>query len=404
MSGRAKKILGILFLAALLITLAEFAALSLYVSPEYAWRLMRYGQSDINDYLIFPERAIANGDNVSLLEKGDGTIPQSIPWYDPIAQKERVENLDELFELTDTNTFIVLRDDKILYEGYFNGTAPDSIHTSFSAAKSFVSSLIGAAIADGSIASVDDPVVEYIPEIAGRGLDSMTIRDLLLMNSGIRYEYNRDLPFYRHPFGDDSLTYYSPDLRKTALRVEADGTLNDRQFHYNNYHLLLEGLILERATGMTVSEYTQEKLWRPMGAEYPASWSLDSEDSGFEKMESGINARAVDYARFGLIFLHNGFWNGAQILPAEWVQEATAPLKPDPRDYGPAEEIGFYYKYHWNGLKNADGTYDYYAEGHFGQYIYVAPRKNMVIVRLGDETDYPLIWSLIFQSLVDQME
>jgi CubicO group peptidase (beta-lactamase class C family) len=404
MSGRAKKILGILFLAALLITLAEFAALSLYVSPEYVWRLMRYGQSDINDYLIFPERAIANGDNVSSLEKGDGMIPRSIPWYDPIAQKERVENLDELFELTDTNAFIVLRDDKILYEGYFNGTAPNSIHTSFSAAKSFVSSLIGAAIADGSIASVDDPVIEYIPEIAGRGLDSMTIRDLLLMNSGIRYEYNRDLPFYRHPFGDDSLTYYSPDLRKTALRVETDGTLTDKQFHYNNYHLLLEGLILERATGMTVSEYMQEKLWKPMGAEYPASWSLDSEDSGFEKMESGINARAVDYARFGLIFLHNGFWNGVQILPEEWVQEATAPLNPDPRDYGPAEEIGFYYKYHWNGLKNADGTYDYYAEGHFGQYIYVAPRKNMVIVRLGDETDYPIIWSLIFQSLVDQME
>ena len=389
--------LGVLFLAYL-------TALSLYQSPEYARRLVMYGQSDINDYLIFPERAVENGDSVSILEKGDGTIPQSISWYNPIAQKERVENLVELFELTDTNAFIVLRDDKILYEGYFNGTAPDSIHTSFSAAKSFVSALIGAAIADGSIASVDDPVVKYIPEIAGRGLDSMTIRDLLLMNSGIRYEYNRDLPFYRHPFGDDSLTYYSPDLRKTALRVEADGTLNDKQFHYNNYHLLLEGLILERVTGMTVSEYTQEKLWKPMGAEYPASWSLDSEDSGFEKMESGINARAMDYARFGSIFLHDGFWNGVQILPAEWVQEATAPLKPDARDYGPAEEIGFYYKYHWNGLENADGTYDYYAEGHFGQYVYIAARKDVVIVRLGDETDYPIYWPLVFQSLVNQME
>ena len=155
---------------------------------------------------------------------------------------------------------------------------------------------------------------------------------------------------------------------------------------------------------MTVSEYTQEKLWKPMGAEYPASWSLDSEASGFEKMESGINARALDYARFGSIFLHDGFWNGVQIMPAGWVQEATAPLKSDLRDYGPAEEIGFYYKYHWSGLENADGTYDYYAKGHFGQYVYVAARKDVVIVRLGDETDYPIYWPLVFQSLVNQME
>jgi CubicO group peptidase (beta-lactamase class C family) len=401
---KMKKRFATLFLVLLILFLAYIVALSLFDSPEYAWRLVMYGQSDINDYLIFPERAIQNGDKVSILKKGDGSIPQSILWYDPIAQKERVENLNELFELTDTNAFIVLRDDKILYEVYFNGKTPDSLHTSFSAAKSFVSALIGAAIADGSIASVDDPVVKYIPELAGRGLDTMTIRDLLLMNSGIRYEYNQDLPFYKHPFGDDSLTYYSPDLRKTALRVEADGTLSDKAFHYNNYHLLLEGLILERATGVTVSEYMQEKFWKPMGAEYPASWSLDSKASGFEKMESGINARAVDYARFGLIFLHNGFWNGVQILPEEWVHEATAPLNPDLRDYGPAEETGFYYKYHWHGLKNTDGTYDYYAAGHFGQYIYVAPRINAVIVRFGDETDYSIIWPLIFQSLVDQME
>ncbi|NOH03407.1 MAG: serine hydrolase [Chloroflexi bacterium] len=399
-----KKPLATLFIVLFVLFLAYVAALSLFDSPEYAWRLVMYGQSDINDHLIFPERAIQNGDNVSVLEKGSESVPQTIPWYDPIAKKERVENLGELIQLTDTNAFIVLRDDRIVYEGYFNGTGRDSIHTSFSAAKSSVSALIGAAIADGSIASVDDPVIQYIPEIAGRGLDSMTIRDLLLMNSGIRYKFNREIPFYMHPFGDDSKTYYSTDMRKTATSVEADGTLADKAFHYNNYHLLLEGLILERATGMTVSEYMQEKFWIPMGAEYPASWSLDSETSGFEKMDSGINARAVDYARFGSLFLHNGFWNDVQILPEDWVIESTAPLDPDPRDYGPAEEIGFYYKYHWNGLKNADGTYDYYAEGHYGQYIYVAPRKNVVIVRLGDETEYFLIWSLIFQSLVDQME
>jgi CubicO group peptidase (beta-lactamase class C family) len=408
MLRRLKRILVIILSAVLFIVVAEFVALSLYESPEYAWRLMRYGQSDINDYLIFPERVIQNGEKVSVLEKVEGSIPQTIPWIDPITKRERVENLDELLALTDTNAFIVLRDDKIVYESYFNGKTRDSIHTSFSAAKSFVSALIGAAIADGSIESAEDPVVQYIPEIAGRGLDTMTIRDLLLMNSGIRYRFNSEIPFYLHPFGDDSLTYYSTDMRKTALRVEADGTPIGKAFHYNNYHLLLEGMILERSTGMTVSEYMQERIWKPMGAEFPASWSLDSEASGFEKMESGINARALDYARFGSIFLHDGFWNGAQILPETWVKESTSPLDPDPREWGPTSQAflddGGYYKYHWVGLQNGDGTYDYYAHGHFEQLVYVAPRKNIVIVRLGDQTDYPVIWNLIFKSLVDEME
>lgn len=400
---RLKKTLTIFVFTVVFILLIAFTAVSMYDSPEYAWRLLAYGQSDINDYLIFPERVIQNGGKVSALEKAEGSIPQTISWNDPIAKQERVEILDELLELTATNAFIVLRDDKIVYEGYFNGKKRESIHTSFSAAKSFVSALIGVAITDGSIESVDDPVIKYIPEIAGRGLDEMTIRDLLLMNSGIRYQYNYELPFYLHPFGDDSLTYYSTDMRKTALRVEADGTPIGKVFHYNNYHLLLEGLILERSTGMTVSEYMQEKIWKPMGAEYPASWSLDSEESGFEKMESGINARAVDYARFGSIFLHNGFWNGAQILSEEWIYESTSPIQ---RDLGHEvlNDGKWYYKYHWAGLQNVDGTYDYYAHGHFEQLVYVAPRKNVVIVRLGDQTDYPVIWNLIFQSLVDQME
>jgi CubicO group peptidase (beta-lactamase class C family) len=235
-------------------------------------------------------------------------------------------------------------------------------------------------------------------------LDTLIIRDLLAMNSGIRYRSNAELPFYLHPFGDDALTYYSPDLRKTALRVAADGTLTERTYHYNNYHLLLEGLILERATGLSVAAYLQDKIWEPMGAEYPASWSLDSVASGFEKMESGINARAVDYARFGLVFLHDGYWNGVQILPKDWVRESTAPLNPDPRDYGPFGELGFYYKYHWPGLRNADGAYDFFAHGRYEQIVYVAPRKNAVIVRLGNQPEtYPVFWPLILQQMVDQL-
>jgi hypothetical protein len=287
--SRLKRILGILFFSILALVLVVFISASLYDSPEYARRLLMYGQSDINDRAIFPERLIQNGARVSVLEEGNGVLPDTLTWTLPSGEL-RTASWEEVFSRTDTKAFVVIRDDRVIYEGYFNGATRDSIHTSFSSAKSFNSAMIGAAIADGLIESVDDSVIKYVPEIAGRGLDTLTIRDLLLMSTGIRYAEHPT------PFGDDALTYYSPDLRRTALRVRASGAPIGGEWLYNNYHPLLEGLILERATGMSMSEYLQEKLWKPMGAEYSASWSLDSEASGFEKMESGINARAIDYA------------------------------------------------------------------------------------------------------------
>jgi CubicO group peptidase (beta-lactamase class C family) len=191
------------------------------------------------------------------------------------------------------------------------------------------------------------------------------------------------------------------------LSVEAGVTPIGEAFHYNNYYPLLEGLIIERATGMHVAEYLQEKFWKPMGAEFPASWSMDSERSGFEKMESGINARAIDFARFGLIFLHNGFWNGVQILPESWVRESTEPLRPDPRTWETFPswlDYDGYYKYHWWGLNNEDGSYDFCAQGRYNQIIYVAQRKSVVVVRLGAEPDPNVSWPLVIHDIVDNLE
>ena len=381
-----------------------FIALSMFNSPTYAWRILRYGQSDIGDTAIFPERPILNGPNVSVIERGNEGTPYEVEYL--YKDGPRKEVLNDLLQRTGTRAFLVIKDDKLIFETYLESSR-DSINTSFSSAKSFNSALIGAAIADGSIGSVDDPVIQYIPEIAGRGFDELTVRDLLLMNSGIRYVEGGELPFYKAPFADDALTYYPPDLRNVALSVEASDTPVGEAFHYNNYHPLLEGILLERATGMDVAEYLQEKFWKPMGAEFTASWSLDSEESGFEKMESGINARAIDFARFGLIFLHNGLWNGTQILPETWVRESTEPLRPDPRTWETMQEgleYGGYYKYHWWGLNNPDGTYDFYAHGRYDQFIYVAPRKNVVIVRLGDQLDENVIWPLVIHNLVDQLK
>jgi CubicO group peptidase (beta-lactamase class C family) len=330
-------------------------------------------------------------------------MPQTVTY--PYGQGTRTESLDALLARTDTRAFIVVRDDSVVFETY-PGSTREAVNTSFSSAKSFDSAMIGAAIADGYIGSVDDPVIRYVPELGGRGFDALTIRDLLMMSSGIRYIGNDEQPFYMSPFGDDTRTYYSADMRRVALSVTASDAPVGAHFRYNNYHPLIEGLIIERATGMPVAKYLEQRIWQPMGAEFPASWSLDSEQSGFEKMESGLNVRAIDFARFGLLFLHDGYWNGRQILPAGWVREATSPLRPDPRVWEvftqwPAR--GGFYKYHWWGLNNPDGTYDFMARGAYDQYIYVAPRKNVVIVRMGNKPDAGMEWGLVLHAIVDAL-
>lgn len=401
-----KKILrvsGTILACMLTLIFVIFAAISLIESPTYSWRLLRYGESDINDYKIFPSRGILNEGAASEIPVGSNEIPDTVEY--PYMGKMHTESLEDILTRTGTRAFLVIKDDKLVYEKYIDSSR-DSINTSFSSAKSFDSALIGAAIADGYISSVDDRVIDYIPEIKGRGLDELTIRDLLLMNSGVKYKERSELPFYYMLLADDALTYYSEDMREKALSVKADGSVIGASFHYNNFHPLLEGVILERATGMPVAKYLQERIWKPMGAEYPASWSLDSESSGFEKMESGINARAIDYARFGLIFLHNGKWNGNQILPEDWVSESTQPLRPDTRDWSTLPfwpEIGGYYAYHWWGFSNEDGSYDFFAHGKYDQLIYIAPRKNIVIIRLGEAPDKYLSWPLVMYQLVDQI-
>ena len=132
---------------------------------------------------------------------------------------------------------------------------------------------------------------------------------------------------------DDAKTYYDPNLRELALTVKPEVEPGTR-WEYNNYHPLLLGMILERATSRSVATYLSQKLWQPLGMEADGSWSLDSEASGFEKMESGINARAIDFAKFGRLYLNRGEWNGEQVVPASWVEESTRVDKAnDPEDF-----------------------------------------------------------------------
>lgn len=283
-----------------------------------------------------------------------------------------------------------------MLEEYLNGYAKDSVYTSFSMAKSIVSLLIGMAIEDGFINSEKQSISDYIGEFKGIEMESITIEDLLLMRSDIRYEEGNIW------FGDDAKTYYMPDLRHLALSHNDLTTKYQGKFHYNNYHPLLLGIILERSTGKHVAEYLEEKLWQKMGAEHDASWSLDSKESGFEKMESGINFKAMDFVKIGSLLLHNGNWNDQHIINSDWLKRSIFsefPLSRERYEGTLLDHQNIGYQYMWYSLPNKNECLDFFAGGKYGQYLYMSPVSNIVILRTGQSHEMIDSWPDIFKAL-----
>jgi CubicO group peptidase (beta-lactamase class C family) len=329
-------------------------------------RAVVWMEADVNDYRRFPSRPIAAPEEPFQLPRAEA--PDALG-----SATIEGRDLERFLADTGTTAFIVLQGDTVVYERYFNGDTRPSIQTSFSVAKSYLSALVGIAIDEGLL-SLDDPITEHIPELLDRDprFSRITVENLISMSSGLRYEETST------PWGDDAQTYYATDLRGLALEdteiVEPPG----RTWLYNNYNPLLLGMILERVTGMPVAEYLEAKLWKPLGSEFDASWSLDSEGSGFEKMESGINARAIDFARLGVLYLHGGEWNGREIVPRSWVETSTAPHADD------------YYGYWWWIGPNGS----FLARGNHGQVVGVDPERDLVIARFGT-TDADRDWAAV---------
>jgi CubicO group peptidase (beta-lactamase class C family) len=410
MKNVAKIGLTILFAFILLVVLPLVMASVLY-SPEYVQRCVFWGESGVHDYQKFPERKLQAGPEPFFFREGSEEDENHIRTL--LQTILKVDDLDSSFAALGTQAFIVIRNDTILYEGYFNGANRETIVTSFSAAKSYTSALVGIALAEGHIGSIDDPVTRYVPELAARDgrFSNITLQHLLMMSSGLRFT-EPDYPiFIDDMFSDDALTYYYPELRELALKntriIEPPG----RHFVYNDYNPQLLGLVLERSTGQNVTDYLQEKIWRHIGMEFNGSWSLDSEGSGFELMQAGINARAIDFAKFGRLYLKNGSWNGRQVIPAAWVAESiqedgsidrTAYYPQDPQDglFRFFQSNG-YYKYFWYGLARDGGQQDFYASGHLGQIIYISPQADLIIVRNAENRPVPGIdmedWEAFYQ-------
>jgi CubicO group peptidase (beta-lactamase class C family) len=359
-------------------------------------RAVLWRESDVDDYRRFPARRIAAGpDRFGFHRPAAGSqVPPApvrrISVWDDLQLVER--DLEQFLATTSTTAFLIVRGDTLLYEGYFNGAARDSVQTSMSVAKSVLGALVGIAVGEGRIGSVDDPITRYVPELAARDprFGQITLRHLLAMRSGLRYAEGGG------PWGDDTATYYAPDLRALALTrtevVEAPG----RRFHYNNFNPLLVGLALERAVGMPVATYLAQRLWRPLGMEADGSWSLDSRHSGFEKMESGLNARAVDFAKLGLLVAREGRFRGQPLLPRAWVQDLTLV----PTGGGPVPSSGYRFFWWTQGDRHPPAVF---ARGKYGQHLYVVPDSDLVLVRFGRDAGYRH-WPQLLSDLARRLD
>jgi len=375
-----KKVIIISFVTPIFALLLAFlilclVGLSMY-SPAFMGRVLTHWDSSVTDFQIFPERVIRKGEKSAPYERATDTSLADRVFE--ISGKKK--SLREFVDSTDTTSFLIAKGDKLVYEQYGKGYDEASVQTSFSMAKSVVSLLIGKAIENGDIQSEKDPIDRYIEEFKGQPIGEITIEELLLMRSDIAYDESGFLWF-----GDDSLTYWYDDLRQLALThtelIDGRG-----KFHYNNYHPLLLGIILERSTGVSVSAFFEREIWQKLGAQYDASWSLDGESSGFEKMESGINFRSVDFLKIGSMVLHGGMWNGERIIGSGWLNRSCLSKFPiDPQEYEGTflAEKNIGYQYMWYSTPSSNGGLDIIAWGKSDQILYISPSNDCVVLRTG---------------------
>ncbi|HLV51767.1 MAG TPA: serine hydrolase [Flavobacterium sp.] len=337
-------------------------------------RFVVYNFADINDHKKFPARNIETGTNTFLFSATTkGKVPKDL------YINEKSYPFEQYLKDNKTVAFLIIQNDTIQYEKYWEKYDETSIVPSFSMAKSITSILIGCAIDDKLIQSVNEPITNYIPELKQNGFEKVTIEHLLQMTSGLKFNEG-----YTNPFGDVATFYYGTNLRKAISKMKLKSEPG-KEFEYLSGNTQLLGLVLERALkDKTITSYLEEKIWIPLEMEFDASWSLDKKKNGLEKTFCCINARARDYAKIGRLYLNKGKWNGKQIVSEDWVMQST---KIDTTK----GSVG-YYQYQW-WLPTQTG--DFMAQGILGQYIYVHPEKNLVIVRLGKNEGKADWWEIL---------
>jgi len=316
--------------------------------------LQGHKTSYISDFNNYPKRLIANG------------IHQPWPLHSVYNEPQTSARLEKWNKKYGTVAFLVIKNDSILLEKYYQNYTPDSLSNSFSMAKSIVMSLLFKAIQDGYIQSLDQKVIDFFPEIKGKYASSLTLRHLAAMGSGSNWDEN-----YYSPFSITAESYFTGDLTKLILEKVRFDNPPGKRWYYSSGDTQLLGMVIAKATGKTLSEYLSESFWKPLGMRKYAWWNLDRED-GMEKAFCCINANARDFARFGKLYLHKGNWNGRQIIDSSFIEQALTPYFKDMPRYG----------LQW-WLFEHNGTKGFMMRGHLGQYVMVIPDENTIIVRLG---------------------
>jgi CubicO group peptidase (beta-lactamase class C family) len=305
-------------------------------------------------------------------------------------ERSRYHTFDAFLEGEGTRAFIAIRDGKVLYERYFGGMTAETELPCFSMSKTFAATLVGRAVKDGLLPSLAPSVVEYIPELAGRpGYRDVTLEHLLRMTSGI--------DFVEESIAGAQL-YYTTNLRDFMYAYDVTHRPGERYVYGSVNTQLLWDVLQRRLGSETISHYFERTIWAPLGAEYPASWSLDSSESGIEKFFGGFNARARDFAKLGLLFLDGGTVAGNEVLPRRWVEES---IQPDAVAGWVRTTDGRVHRGKYQWFLTAGGQY--FAKGYNGQYVFVAPAERMVFVRFGKGYGNVQYWPTLFARLAREL-
>lgn len=316
---------------------------------------------------LFTTRTVARAGQTWALPRADHALDFSYSF------QGKTYSAEQFLERTYTNALLVMKDGKIVSERYRNNSNERTRFMGWSMTKSITSILIGSALTEKRIHSLDDPIVRYLPELKGSGYDGATVRHILQMRSGVDYEERYD---FDNPGA--AATNHINALVKNATRF-ADAARSVKRLHtpgevfqYKTLDTAVLGWLLERVSGMPIAAYTASRLWEPLGAEADGFYIMDGLPGvGREFNGAGFNATLRDFARVGLLMLNRGKANGRQIVSPEWVAESTRPT--DATATGP---MG--YGYQWWTLGGAS----YSAIGLQGQYIFVDPASRTVVVKL----------------------
>jgi CubicO group peptidase (beta-lactamase class C family) len=292
--------------------------------------------------------------------------PQPWPNHTNYNSVKETETLTELNEISGTVAYVIIKNDSIWFENYYDGFNEDSKSNSFSMAKSYVSGLMQKAIQDGYIKSLDQPVCDFLPAFCDGKAAKMTVGDLSSMSSGTNWD-----EAYYSPLSITTRAYFDDDLAKVmnGLKMETDP---GKSFKYASGDTQMLAMVIEKASGKKLYDYFEDSFWKPLGAENSTLWQVDSEDHDLVKAYCCIASNAKDFARYGKLFKDYGKWNGKQILDSAFVVKSVKPRFTDSPQYG----------YGW-WLADFDGKDAFYMRGHLGQYVIVIPEDNVIVVRLG---------------------